>query len=91
MNTLQFEVSNKELVAIREYAVMCGESISDLIRKIIVCEITFKHSLSASDPDEYEYRMLVPANISDQEEMKIIESNYNRIRKILGWREINLR
>jgi hypothetical protein len=34
--------------------------------------------------------MLVPENISYDEENQIIEANYNKIREILGWKKISL-
>ena len=40
--------------------------------------------------DIYEYRMMIPTDISDYDENKIIEANYNKIRKILGLKKINI-
>jgi len=34
--------------------------------------------------------MLVPVNISNDDENRIIEANYNKIREILGWKKISL-
>ena len=90
MSAICSEFSEKESTAIDVYAAMCGESTSELIYKITIQEITFmKHDISEK-PEIYEYGMMVPANISDDDENKIIEANYNKIRKILGLKKINM-
>ena len=90
MTTTCVEFSEKESAAIESYAVMCGESASELIHKVIIQEITFMKNKSAKDPEIYEYHMLIPENISYDDEQRIIEANYNKIRKILGWKKISL-
>ncbi len=90
MTTIRVEITKEEFAAIRKYASMCGEDTSALIRKIVIQEITFMKSHSAKDPAEYKYNMLIPTTVSAEEEKKIIESNYNTIRKILGWGKISL-
>lgn len=90
MSTICIKVSEKESAAIESYAVMCGESTSELIHKIIIQEITFMKNRSTKDSEIYEYHMLVPENISYDEENRIVEANYNKIREILGWKKISL-
>ncbi|NOS62019.1 MAG: hypothetical protein HOO66_03130 [Nitrosarchaeum sp.] len=90
MSTICVEFSEKESVAVKEYAIMCGESPSKLICKTIIQEITFMKSRSTKDSEIYDYHMLVPENISYDDEKRIIEANYNKIRKILGWKKISL-
>ncbi len=90
MSTICVEFSEKESVAIKAYAVMCGESTSELIHKVIIQEITFMKNGSTKDSEIYEYHMLVPENISYDDEQRTIEVNYNKIRKILGWKKISL-
>lgn len=90
MSTIRVNVSEKENDAIEEYAQMCGESVSELTRKVLIQEITFMKSGSAKDPESYEHHMLVPIDVSKEEENLIIETNYNKIREILGWKKINL-
>jgi len=90
MITISVEVTKEELGAIREYADMCRESVSDLIRKIVIQEITFMKSRGAKDPKTYEYQMVIPDGVSEEEEKRIIQANYNKIRKILDWKKINL-
>ena len=90
MKTVNVELSEEEYNAVREYANMCGEFVPCLIRKIIIQEITFMNSHAADDPEVYNYNMMVPENISSEEEKKIIEANYNKIREILGWNKIRI-
>jgi negative regulator of replication initiation len=89
MPTITAELSQKELDAIREYANLCGESISDLVRKALIREVTLADGYGADDP-QYDYQMAVPGSSMRSKEHKIIQDNYNKIRKILGWREIRL-
>ena len=90
MSTICSEFSEKESTAIEAYAVMCGESTSKLIYKITIQEITFMKNDISEKHGIYEYGMMVPADISDYDETKIIEANYNKIRKILGLKKINM-
>jgi hypothetical protein len=87
--TISAELTQKELEAIREYANLCGETISDLVRKALIREITLADGYGADDP-QYEYGMAVPAMGVRSTDHKIIQANYNKIRKILGWKEIKL-
>ncbi len=90
MSTICIEFSEKESIAVKEYAIMCGESPSALICKVVIQEITFMKNRSVKDPKIYESYMLIPENISYDDEKRIIEANYNKIRKILGWKKISL-
>jgi hypothetical protein len=83
------ELSQKEHDAIREYANLCGETISDLVRKALIREITLADGYGSDDP-QYDYRMSVPGKPLRSNDHKIIQENYNKIRKILGWKEIKL-
>ena len=89
MSTICIKVSEKESAAIEAYAIMCGESVSELIRKVVIQEMTLK-SRHTKDSKIYDYNMLVPVNISNDDENRIIEVNYNKIREILGWKKISL-
>jgi len=89
MPTITVELSQKELDAIREYANLCGEGISDLVRKALIREATLADGYGTDDP-QYEYQMAVPGRPLISNEHKIIQDNYNKIRKILGWKEIKL-
>jgi hypothetical protein len=83
---LDISISENEHAAIRKYADMCGESVHNLIRKILIQEIAFLKNDIRKIPSQYEYHVLVPIDISDEE--KFITSNYNKIRKILGIKEM---
>ena len=89
MPSITIELNHKELDAIREYANQCGESISELARKSLIREATLADGYGADDP-QYEYQMEVPAKSLKSKEYVIIQENYNRIRRILGWREIRI-
>lgn len=89
MPTITTELSQKELDAIREYANLCGESISDLVRKALIREATLADGYGYDDP-QYEYQMAVSGRPVRSKEHKIIQDNYNKIRRILGWKEIKL-
>jgi glutathionyl-hydroquinone reductase len=89
MPIITAELSQKELEAIREYANLCGESISDLVRKALIREATLADGYGTDDP-QYEYHMTVPSKSLRTKEHEIIQDNYNKIRRILGWREIKL-
>ena len=88
MPTITTELSQKELEALREYANLCGETISELVRKSLIREITLADGYGTDDP-QYEYQMTVPKR-SRIREHQIIQENYNKIRRILGWTEIKL-
>ena len=90
MPTISAKVSQKEFEAITEFANQCGETISNLVRKVMIAEGTFLFGGFGDDPEEYNYGMSVPDNIPDKECDRIIEANHNKIRRILGWKEIKL-
>lgn len=87
--TITAELTKKELEAIKEYASLCGETVPELIRKALIREVTLADGYGADDP-QYEYQMLVPNQRLRSEERRIIQENYNKIRRILGWQEIKL-
>jgi hypothetical protein len=90
MPTISAKVSQKEFETITEFANQCGETISNLVRKVMIAEATFLFGGFEDDPKEYEYGMSVPDNISDKAFDRITEANHNKIRRILGWKEISL-
>lgn len=88
MPIISAKVTERELEAIREYANACGETVSNLIRKIMIRQATF---MDGSDGvAEYRCQILIPDNVSGQEEIKIVQDTYNKIRKILGLGEIEI-
>lgn len=85
MPTISANVDKKELDAIREYANACGETLSNLIRKVLLTDATFMNFYS--DSNEFNYGISIPDNISGEEEDKIVLNTYNKIRRILGLEE----
>ena len=88
MPTISANVSKKEFDAIREYANACGETMSNLIRKVMIKEATFMNGFSGSK--EYECGILVPNNVTGEEDTKMTQGVYNNIRRILSMDEIEL-
>ena len=89
MPSITIELTQKELDAVVEYASQCGETISGLARKALIREATLADGYGSDDP-QYEYQMMIPSQASKTKENTIIQENYNRIRRILGWRQITL-
>lgn len=87
MPTISANVTKKELDAIREYANDCGETTSNLIRRVVIQEAIFLKGFGG--PKEYECNISIQDNISGKEEDKILENSINKIRKILGIEEIS--
>lgn len=67
---------------------MRGETISNVVRKIMIRHITFMDGFK--DYDEYRVGISVPDNSSGEEETKIVQNAHNKVRKILGMEEIEL-
>ena len=88
MPTISAKISKKELYAITEYANACGETMSNLIRKVLIREATFMNG--STDVEEYHCFISIPDNISGEEETKLVQGNFNKIRKILGLNEIEI-
>lgn len=88
MPTISANVTKKELDAIREYANACGETVSNLIRKVMVGDAIMINCFH--DVKEYEVTISVPANASSEEEDKIVQGSVNKIRRILGMGSIEL-
>jgi len=85
MPTISANVTKKELGAIREYANACGETMSNLIRKVLLTDATFMNFYH--DSHGYSYSISIPENISGEEESQLVLGVYNKIRRILGLQE----
>lgn len=90
MPTIGSKVSQKELEAVTEYANLCGETVSNLIRKVMIAESTMLNGGYADEHPEYECGIWLPENLSGDEETPMLEEKINKVRKILGWKEIRL-
>lgn len=90
MPTIGSKVSAKELDAITEYANLCVETISNLIRKVVIAEATMLNGGWTDEHPEYELKIIISDGLSAEEEDQITEEKVNRIRRILGWKDIRL-
>ncbi|MFZ0184383.1 MAG: hypothetical protein WAL88_06060 [Nitrosotalea sp.] len=88
MPTISAKVSKKELDAIQEYANACGETVSNLIRKVVIGEAIFIHW--TNDVKEYNCEISIHDNMCGEEETKIVQETYNKIRRMLGLDEIEI-
>jgi hypothetical protein len=88
MPTISSRVSKKELDAINEFANACGETVSNLLRKVAITEATFLHGFGGAN--DYNYSISVPVEASGKEDDRITQNAYNKIRRILGFEEIEL-
>ena len=86
MPTISANVTKKELNAIREYANACGETMSNLIRKVMIREAIFLNCYGG--PKEYECNISIPDNASGEKEDEIMQNSINNIRRILGLEEV---
>ena len=86
MPTVSAKVSKKELDAITEYANACGETVSNLIRKAIIKDVTFLGGFD--DSKDYNYGISIPDNASSEQETEIVKGCFNKCRRILGIEEI---
>ena len=86
MPTISANVSKKEYDVIREYANACGETFSNLIRKVMIKEAIYLNCFGG--PKEYESGFSFPDNLSGEEENEMFKNSVNKIRRILGIEEI---
>ena len=87
MPTVSAKINPKEYQIISYYANACGETISNLIRKILIKEATFMNGFGGSS--EYEYGIMIPENASSEEDDKITKETWNHSRRVLGFEEID--
>jgi len=87
MPTVSAKINPKEYDDITHYANACGETISNLIRKVLISEATFLHGFGG--PKEYDCGIRSPENCPSEEEDKIVKDAYNRSRRVLGFEEID--
>jgi len=87
MPTVSAKINLKEYDAITHYANACGETISNLIRKVLISEATFLHGFGG--PKEYNCGIRIPEDCSSEEDDKIVKDTWNRSRRILGFEEID--
>ena len=86
MTTISANVDKKEFDVIREFANACGETTSNLIRKVMIREAIYLNCFGG--PKEYECGFSFPDNLSGEEEDEMFKNSVNKIRRILGIEEI---
>ncbi|MCI0556899.1 MAG: hypothetical protein MN733_00255 [Nitrososphaera sp.] len=89
MPSIKIEFSEKELDAVAEYARQCGESIPNLVRKLIIREATLADGYGAED-SSYDFKVAMPPENTASADRQRLQESYNRVRRILGWSEIQL-
>lgn len=87
--SLMIPLTESEEAAIREYARLCGESIADLVRKVVIRDATLADGFGSDDPF-YDYDVMLPDQLSPNARRKLVEERYNKNRALLGWRSIRL-
>jgi hypothetical protein len=90
MPTVSAKINSKEYDVITHYANACGETISNLIRKVLISEATFLHGFGGSK--EYDCGIMIPDDCTSEEEEEednVVKEAYNRSRRILGFEEID--
>jgi len=87
--SIKIELTEKEMDAIAEYARQCGESISNLVRKLVIRDATLADGYGADDPS-YDFRVLMPLENSASGDRRWLQDSSNCVRRILGWKEIQL-
>lgn len=87
--SINIELTEKEMDAIAEYARQCGESIPNLVRKLVIRDATLADGYGADD-SSYDFRVLIPLENSASGDRRWLQDSYNRVRRILGWKEIQL-
>jgi hypothetical protein len=75
--------------AVAEFARQCGESVPDLVRKLVIRDATLADGYGADD-SSYDFALALPVEGNTSSDRQVIEQSYNRVRRILGWREIHL-
>lgn len=88
MPSIEIELSDREMDALAEFARQCGESIPNLVRKLIIRDATLADGYGADD-SSYDFRLTQPGYSASADRERVQES-YNRIRRILGWKQIRL-
>ena len=88
MPTISANVTKRELDAIREYANSCGETVSNIIRKSVIRQATFMDG--GKEEQEYHLSIMIPENISGDDETMMVQNTHNKIRRMLGLNEITI-
>ena len=89
MPSVRVELTKKEMDAAEEFAKQCGESVPELMRKLIIRDATLADGYGADD-SSYDFQLILPTEGWRSSDREVMERTYNRVRRILGWKEIQL-
>ncbi|NMJ87241.1 MAG: hypothetical protein EX285_05315 [Thaumarchaeota archaeon] len=87
MRTVSSKVNEREYAVIREFANQTGESISNLIHKVLINEAICTYGFG-NVPDEYDidrYPVDTPEEMMDS----TLIQGINAVRSCLGWKELD--
>ena len=84
MRTVSSKVSNREHAAIVKYANQAGESVSNLIRKVVISDAVYGDS--GEIPAEYSLDRY-PADTEEDAKDQVLEEQVKEIKITLGWDE----
>jgi hypothetical protein len=88
-SAIKIDLSEKEFMALAEFARMCGESIPDLVKKIVMRDVTLSDGHDTGNR-EYEFQMKLSIEGTHSQDRRQLEANYNKIIRIMGLNEIRL-
>ncbi len=84
MRTVSSKVSNREHAAIVQYANQAGESVSNLIRKVVISDAVYGDS--GEIPAEYSLDRY-PADTEEDAKDQVLEEQVKEIKITLGWED----
>ncbi|NMJ87207.1 MAG: hypothetical protein EX285_05140 [Thaumarchaeota archaeon] len=85
MRTVSSKVSKREHAAIVQYANQTGESVSNLIRKVLISDAVFGDSFGEI-PVEYSIDRY-PADTEEDTKDQVLEEQVKEIKMTLGWKD----
>ena len=88
MRTISNKVSKREHAGILEFANQTGESVSNLIRKVLINEAVCTDSFDNVPEDYHVNRYTV--DMEEKDEDNVLIEKINEIRVSLGWEQIGL-
>ncbi len=84
MRTVSSKVSNREHAAIVKYANQAGESVSNLIRKVVISDAVYGDS--GEIPEDCHVNRY-PVDMEEKDGDKVLKEQIKEIKVSLGWKE----
>ena len=84
MRTVSSKVSNREHAAIVQYANQAGESVSNLIRKVVISDAVYGDS--GEIPEDCHVNRY-PVDMEEKDGDKVLKEQIKEIKVSLGWKE----